>query len=616
MTIYRKQRSTAPRGRSVYGSYTPSWVAQPEPQPEPEAAEAPAAVGEAPAEDPAAFGFDTFAAGYDAEEPAGYDASSAYAYGAEDAGDALAAPAAGDAAAPASAFDAASAVPEPERIGAFGPLDSAAPTYDAYAWPAPDDGVAAAWESAAAAPYGEQAVAAYDAPGEIQAVSEPAPEYVADDEADADVAPVADEVDVAEEPAVELVDATVENLAFDVSLAQGAADDLAAAEAPAEPALAPTETVALEGDAAPEAVAAEGDALGKEPAAEDALAADGEAGPSDGGPAEKAEAPAAEADGRPEKPAEPAAEDGTHVDDAAAPAAPAEVASGADEPAEAESAAPTSDLIAPAPVDPSIAPAPAEPAGAGASASEEGPAGTTVTLALDLGDEPAPAAAPAEDKPAARPKRKRARRASRTARAEEPAPNRTATVHRATGETDITVELDLDGSGTAHIATGVPFFDHMLDAFTRHGLFDLTVDATGDVEVDAHHTVEDTGIVLGQAFAEALGEKRGVTRFADVAVPLDEALVQAVVDLSGRGQAYCQLPMPTERVGAFDTELAVEFFYAFARDARATLHVRELAGANSHHIIEAAFKAAGRAMRRACELDPRVTGVPSTKGSL
>ena len=194
--------------------------------------------------------------------------------------------------------------------------------------------------------------------------------------------------------------------------------------------------------------------------------------------------------------------------------------------------------------------------------------------------------------------------------------HRTASVHRTTGETDIQIDLDLDGSGVAHISTGVPFFDHMLDAFTRHGLFDLTVTAVGDVEVDAHHTVEDTGIVLGQAFAQALGEKRGVTRFADVAVPLDEALVQAVVDLSGRGQAYCQLPLPTERVGTFDTELAVEFFCAFARDARATLHVRELAGANSHHIIEAAFKAAGRAMRRACELDPRVTGIPSTKGSL
>lgn len=194
--------------------------------------------------------------------------------------------------------------------------------------------------------------------------------------------------------------------------------------------------------------------------------------------------------------------------------------------------------------------------------------------------------------------------------------NRRAVVTRVTGETDITVELDLDGTGTCSIDTGVPFFDHMLNAFGRHGLFDLTVRAIGDIEVDAHHTVEDTGIVLGQAFTQALGDKAGITRFSDVCIPMDETLVQAVVDISGRGQAYCDLPIPAERVGSFDTELAVEFFYAFARDARVTLHVRELAGANSHHIIEAAFKAAGRAMRYACELDPRVNGVPSTKGSL
>lgn len=194
--------------------------------------------------------------------------------------------------------------------------------------------------------------------------------------------------------------------------------------------------------------------------------------------------------------------------------------------------------------------------------------------------------------------------------------NRRAVVTRVTGETDITVELDLDGTGTCLIDTGVPFFDHMLNAFGRHSLFDLTVRATGDIEVDAHHTVEDTGIVLGQAFTQALGDKASITRFSDVCIPMDETLVQAAVDISGRGQAYCDLPIPTERVGSFDTELAVEFFYAFARDARVTLHVRELAGANSHHIIEAAFKAAGRAMRYACELDPRVNGVPSTKGSL
>ena len=193
---------------------------------------------------------------------------------------------------------------------------------------------------------------------------------------------------------------------------------------------------------------------------------------------------------------------------------------------------------------------------------------------------------------------------------------RTAEVTRKTGETDIQIKLDLDGSGVCDIDTGVPFFDHMLNAFGRHGQFDLTVHAVGDVEVDAHHTVEDTGIVLGEAFCQALGDKAGITRFADSTIPMDETLVMAAVDISGRGQAYCALPLPTERVGSFDTELAVEFFYAFARDAKLTLHVRELAGENSHHIIEAAFKATGRAMRFACEMDPCVKGVPSTKGTL
>ena len=194
--------------------------------------------------------------------------------------------------------------------------------------------------------------------------------------------------------------------------------------------------------------------------------------------------------------------------------------------------------------------------------------------------------------------------------------SRTAEVTRKTGETDIQIKLDLDGSGVCNIDTGVPFFDHMLNAFGRHGQFDLMVHAVGDVEVDAHHTVEDTGIVLGEAFCQALGDKVGIERFASSTIPMDETLVMAAVDISGRGQAYCDLPLPTERVGSFDTELAVEFFYAFARDARLTLHVRELAGENSHHIIEAAFKATGRAMRFACEMDPRVKGVPSTKGTL
>ena len=190
---------------------------------------------------------------------------------------------------------------------------------------------------------------------------------------------------------------------------------------------------------------------------------------------------------------------------------------------------------------------------------------------------------------------------------------RYAEATRKTGETDIVVKLDLDGSGVCDISTGVPFFDHMLNALGRHGLFDLTVHAVGDVEVDAHHTVEDTGIVLGEAFCQALGDKAGITRFADAAIAMDETLVIAAVDISGRGQAYCDLPVPTERVGTFDTELAVEFFYAFARDAKLTLHVRELAGGNSHHIIEAAFKAVGRTMRHACELDPRVQGIPAPR---
>ena len=193
---------------------------------------------------------------------------------------------------------------------------------------------------------------------------------------------------------------------------------------------------------------------------------------------------------------------------------------------------------------------------------------------------------------------------------------RTAHIVRQTSESSIDLELNLDGTGKTNIETTVPFYNHMMTALGKHSLIDLNIVASGDTDIDAHHTVEDTGIVLGRAFAAALGDKAGITRFADCAIPMDETLVAAAVDISGRGQAYCDLPLPTERVGAFDTELAVEFFYAFARDAQLTLHVRELAGANSHHIIEAAFKAVGRCMRRACELDPRVQGVPSTKGSL
>ena len=193
---------------------------------------------------------------------------------------------------------------------------------------------------------------------------------------------------------------------------------------------------------------------------------------------------------------------------------------------------------------------------------------------------------------------------------------RTATIVRETSESKVELSLNLDGTGKTDIDTSVPFYNHMMTALGKHSLIDLKIKATGDTDIDAHHTVEDTGIVLGEAFCQALGDKAGITRFADAAIAMDETLVMAAVDISGRGQAYCELPVPTERVGSFDTELAVEFFYAFARDAKLTLHVRELAGGNSHHIIEAAFKAVGRTMRHACELDPRVQGVPSTKGSL
>jgi imidazoleglycerol-phosphate dehydratase len=193
---------------------------------------------------------------------------------------------------------------------------------------------------------------------------------------------------------------------------------------------------------------------------------------------------------------------------------------------------------------------------------------------------------------------------------------RAATIERATRETDIVISIDLDGGGVTKIATGVPFFDHMLDAFGRHGLFDLAVRADGDLEIDAHHTVEDAGIVLGQALSEALGDKAGITRFGSCLMPMDEALVLAAVDISGRGALYYDVTLPIEIIGTFDTTLAKEFLVAFATNAGITLHVRSLAGDNAHHIVEAAFKAVARALKDAVALDPRVTGVPSTKGSL
>lgn len=195
--------------------------------------------------------------------------------------------------------------------------------------------------------------------------------------------------------------------------------------------------------------------------------------------------------------------------------------------------------------------------------------------------------------------------------------SRVAQVTRTTKETDISLSLAIDGTGVTNIDTGVPFFDHMLNAFGRHGLFDLDVQAKGDIEVDAHHTVEDVGIVLGKAFAQAMGEKRGITRFGSQLLPMDEALVLAAVDISGRGQLHWDVDVPLCLLGSFDSSLAKEFFIAFATNANVTLHVRMLSGENVHHVIEACFKAVGRAMRYALELDPRcLDELPSTKGAL
>ena len=194
---------------------------------------------------------------------------------------------------------------------------------------------------------------------------------------------------------------------------------------------------------------------------------------------------------------------------------------------------------------------------------------------------------------------------------------RTAKLRRTTGETDVAVVLDLDGTGKSEISTGCGFLDHMLTLFARHGRFDLTVQAKGDTWVDDHHTVEDVGITLGDAFAKALGDKRGVTRYGSTILPMDEALILTAVDLSGRGLLCYDLAIPTEKVGAFDTQLVGEFFAAFARRADLTLHVKQLAGANSHHIIEGAFKSLARSLRTAAAIDPAAAGeVPSTKGVL
>jgi imidazoleglycerol-phosphate dehydratase len=190
-------------------------------------------------------------------------------------------------------------------------------------------------------------------------------------------------------------------------------------------------------------------------------------------------------------------------------------------------------------------------------------------------------------------------------------------IRRTTKETDLHVRVDLDGRGTAAVHTGIGFFDHMLEALARHGLLDLTVEARGDLHVDGHHTVEDTGIALGQALARALGDRAGIRRYGDALVPLDEALVRAVIDVSGRPHLTYQIDIPKwQMLGDYDVFLTPEFFRALVLNAGLTAHLDLVRGDNPHHIVEAAFKAFARALDTATELDPRVTGVPSTKGTL
>ncbi|MGR3526636.1 MAG: imidazoleglycerol-phosphate dehydratase HisB [Paracoccaceae bacterium] len=194
---------------------------------------------------------------------------------------------------------------------------------------------------------------------------------------------------------------------------------------------------------------------------------------------------------------------------------------------------------------------------------------------------------------------------------------RTATITRKTAETDITVQIDLDGTGRYDNQTGVGFFDHMLDQLSRHALIDMTIRATGDLHIDDHHTVEDVGIALGQALTSALGDKRGIRRYGACHLPMDDAQVRAALDLSGRPFLVWNVDMPTAKIGTFDTELVREFFQALATHGGITLHVDKLHGFNSHHIAEATFKAVARALREAVEADPRrADAIPSTKGSL
>ena len=194
---------------------------------------------------------------------------------------------------------------------------------------------------------------------------------------------------------------------------------------------------------------------------------------------------------------------------------------------------------------------------------------------------------------------------------------RNAQINRKTTETDISLSLELDGTGRYDIDTGCGFLNHMLELFTRHGRFDITLKCIGDTYVDDHHTVEDIGIALGQAFSAALGEKRGIKRYGQCILPMDESLILTAVDISGRGMLGFDLSIPTQKVGTFDTELVQEFWIAFARNAGCTLHIKQLAGTNSHHIIEGAFKSAARSIRDAVSIDQAAPdSIPSTKGLL
>lgn len=194
---------------------------------------------------------------------------------------------------------------------------------------------------------------------------------------------------------------------------------------------------------------------------------------------------------------------------------------------------------------------------------------------------------------------------------------RTATVQRKTAETDIKLSLNLDGKGVSEIDSGCGFLDHMLTLFARHGRFDLNLTCKGDLRVDGHHTVEDVGIALGQAFASALGDKKGITRYGNTILPMDEALILSAVDISGRSYLGYEMSLPTEKVGEFDTELGAEFWLAFVRNANVTLHIRQIAGNNSHHILEGAFKSVARTLRAAVAIDPAAADeIPSTKGVL